>query len=302
MESGSTHAAMMCRWFLDKVNWGTGRISLQELGSDLKGDCSWALECNFLSIYDVMILVAKEMNRLADNGAAGFSWLNETRNRKQVEASTLRTETATDIQVSLFRTLVHLQGHIFMDEGKEALECARRYGTKELTKGCVGTTYHPHFQFYRGVAFTAFGTEGKEARRSLSEAKSILNLLSGWRERGNPNVLHMASLLEAEVARVSNRHDEAKQLYGDAIQFANRSGHIQDAGICNERAAAFYLQTNQRPRAAHHVQQAVKCYRDWGASAVAARVLETYGDLASMFTSVAVVSLPGLGLSGLTPN
>ena len=276
-ECGDTSTALTCNWFVQKINWGTGCISLQDLGRNLKDDSAWALDCKYLALYDAMLILARAVRKLSGE-AVHFSWLNE-----QLDASELRMANKKDAQFDTFATLVHLQGHIMMNEEKEALACARRYGMKELKTNCLGCTYHPHFHFYRGVALMAFGSEGKEARRSLRDVKSILALLITWKAKGNVNIDHMISLLEAETARLSNQHDRATQLYAAAILSANRSGHSHDAGICNERAAVYYFGANQHPRAAHHVQQAIKCYKDWGAGAVVARILETYGDLAPLF-------------------
>ena len=296
IECGDTNTALTCNWFVQKINWGAGCISLQDLGRNLKEDSAWALDCKHLALYDVLLALTKGVRKLSGE-AAHFSCLNE-----QLKASELRMANKKDAQFDTFATIVDLQGHIMMNEAKEALMCARRYGMKELKRNCLGNTYHAHFHFYRGVALMAFASEGKEARRTLRNVKGILTLLNTWKVKGNVNICHMIILLEAEIARLSNRHDKAKQLYPAAIQSANRSGHIHDAGICNERAAVYYLEANQRPRAAHHIQEAIKCYKDWGAGEVIARILATYGSLAPLFSSVALAPHQRLRESILLPN
>ena len=88
----------------------------------------------------------------------------------------------------------------------------------------------------------------------------------------------MICILEAELARARNDNENAEQLYEDAILLAKKAGHVQDAGICHELASLFFAPSNQK-KASQHIRQAIQCFRDWGAVAVAERLTRTYPEL-----------------------
>jgi hypothetical protein len=121
--------------------------------------------------------------------------------------------------------------------------------------------------FYRGLTFLAAQRDQRKARKNAREASYSLKLLRKWADLGNVNCLHMVSLLEAETASIVGQTERAKELYSQSIKGATISGHIHDAGTCHERAAAFYLQTEDNSMRTHHMKLALGCFRQWGATA-----------------------------------
>jgi hypothetical protein len=105
----------------------------------------------------------------------------------------------------------------------------------------------------------------------------------------------MVILLGAEVSRKRKQYDLAKQGYSDAIQHAHRTQHTHDAGIAHECAANFYVGINERPRAAYHIEQAIICFRNWGASAKVQQLCEKHDSLlAELGASTLSFQMPSL--------
>jgi hypothetical protein len=106
--------------------------------------------------------------------------------------------------------------------------------------------------------------------------------------KGNPNVKHYVCLLDAEAAALRKDEKSAKSNYLQAIAFAARTGHLQDAALCNERYAE-YLQGQSKERNEEEVKyrllEAIRFYEFWGANAKVQKLRLDYG-----FSPVAEVS------------
>ena len=90
----------------------------------------------------------------------------------------------------------------------------------------------------------------------------------------------MVSLLEAEFARVRKQNKQAQKFYAHAINASESMGHMHDAGASHECAAVFFLHSlKDSKRAARHIEEAIRCYSEWGASAVVARIERKYQEL-----------------------
>ena len=171
-----------------------------------------------------------------------------------------------------------MESHYILGEQKVALELARRTGDVG-TKLLQGAPCVSRAHFYRGLVFLGEACEGRGIRANLLAAKKGMTLMQKWIDGGDVNCRHMLRLLEAEQARATGKTEAAKDLYTEAIKIACNTGHIQDAGVCHERAAVFHLQFSDKARAAHHIEQAAKAFREWGASAKVQQLLEKYTNL-----------------------
>ena len=97
----------------------------------------------------------------------------------------------------------------------------------------------------------------------------VIKIIRGWVELGNPNVVHMLHLLEAELA-VLNRHDRlAEDSYEMAITTASANGFRQDKALSHELASMYYGSRGDVCKRDHHMKHAILCYEEWGAWAKA---------------------------------
>ena len=134
-----------------------------------------------------------------------------------------------------------------------------------------------HDAFVRGLCY--FGLARKTGHAKYKRAgKKILATISNWVKKGNPNVLHYEKLFQAELAALNGRMSDADLYYHKAVGLATQSGFIQDAAIINERCGDFFqnIQRKSPGYAIHKIEEACRCYEEWGCSFKAQMLREQY--------------------------
>ena len=86
-----------------------------------------------------------------------------------------------------------------------------------------------------------------------------------WSDNCPANFLHKYLLVEAEIARIFGRWQEAIDLYDQAIASAKEQEFIQNEAIANELAAKFWLEKGKEAFAQIYLKNAHQCYQLWGA-------------------------------------
>ena len=71
---------------------------------------------------------------------------------------------------------------------------------------------------------------------------------------------------------VSGYHGQASQLYRDAVRLANEHKFLHEEAVAAELAGVHAHQQGLREDAVAYLLHSVKCYRSWGAVALARRV------------------------------
>ena len=97
-------------------------------------------------------------------------------------------------------------------------------------------------------------------------ARKSLNLVRGWSKKGNVNVNHSMYLLDAEFAASRGKISKARNCFTSAIGIARNRGFLQDLALSHELASGFYTKIGDDAKRDFHLQQAVKCYSEWGAT------------------------------------
>lgn len=146
---------------------------------------------------------------------------------------------------------------------------------KELVPGHVTVLNAFLFQ---GLTALALAAGVKHRRRNRRKAVAVIGAMKRWLREGNPNVIEMVYLLEAELAALDGKTETAKTLYKKSIQFA-RLGRINQA-LAHERAGRFYLTVcGDRYWAKHHIGCAILNYREWGATAKELMMVKEFGGI-----------------------
>ncbi len=86
-----------------------------------------------------------------------------------------------------------------------------------------------------------------------------------WAQNCPETFRNRALLASAEIARIEGRELDAERLYEQAIQSARENGFVQNEGIANELAAAFYAARGFNKIALTCLRDARCCYVRWGA-------------------------------------
>ena len=159
-----------------------------------------------------------------------------------------------------------------------ALNAAQTSAT--YLKESLGMQHAVEHHFYTALLYAdlyATHAPGPRARwRRVVQRTSAM--FRKWAARCPENFAHKASLLSAEFARISGRHDRARAGYDAAIEQAAEQGFIQNEALASELAARFYAQAGQTRLARFYLREAMAGYQRWGADAIANALPARYAD------------------------
>lgn len=109
------------------------------------------------------------------------------------------------------------------------------------------------------------GVTGKTNRIYKKCAFQSLSTIQRIAQKGNPNVLHYLSLLDAENAAYHGDVLKAERNYQSAIMYATRKGFFHDAALANERFGDFYQYIkDDKEEATFRIKEAIRLYKEWG--------------------------------------
>jgi len=146
-------------------------------------------------------------------------------------------------------------------------------GYQQFLKLKGGPFFAMVFSFHRALSLYAMARKDKKKKsKYIAEAKRLRKVLVFSLKKGNPNVSHYVSLLNAEHAALKEKKNKEKTvdtLYKDAILSSTRGGYVHDAALAHVRFADFLLsEVGDTQEAGYHIQKAIKCYNNWDAMAI----------------------------------
>lgn len=110
---------------------------------------------------------------------------------------------------------------------------------------------------------------GKEYRRRVKK----------WIEKGNPNLGHIDSLIEAEYAALNGKRFVARQKHELVILIAARSGLMMDAGLASECFGEHNLEVGEIEDAVFRFKEAIKYVREVGSDGKTSQLAEKHAKL-----------------------
>lgn len=123
-----------------------------------------------------------------------------------------------------------------------------------------------HYFYYALTMLALYPTKPRDAqKRWMRKIAKIQRKMKKWAKHCPDNFLHKYLLIEAEVARVMGRHQDAMKQYDQAIEAATEQSYLQDAAIGNECTAKFYLGKGRTKVARSYLLEARYGYVKWGA-------------------------------------
>jgi predicted ATPase len=140
----------------------------------------------------------------------------------------------------------------------------------------AGASYFGFEPFSRALCLYAMAIKTTQ-KKYLRAARKAREVISRWAKLGALNLVHQGLILNAEEAVVRRNIKRAKHLYRHGIAASFRGGFLQDAGIANERYALFLLEHDAMDNTKHYMQEAVRCYDEWGAARKVQVLTSTYG-------------------------
>ena len=125
------------------------------------------------------------------------------------------------------------------------------------------------FYFYSSLAQLAMfrDVSGKEQKKRLKNISLNQQILKKWSHHAPMNYLHKYYLVEAELARVLEKNDKARDLYDKAIDLAQKHQYLNEEALAHELAGYFNLYLVDIRTARAYLENARCCYIKWGARA-----------------------------------
>ena len=93
------------------------------------------------------------------------------------------------------------------------------------------------------------------------------SIINSWTKKGNPNCLHMDTLLDAERARVGKQSHAAIKAYESAVVLAGKCGMLHEQALASERYADLLVSLERNDEARQRLNDAVTLMSEWGATA-----------------------------------
>jgi hypothetical protein len=189
------------------------------------------------------------------------------------EARAIKNDTYLN-SVDFFKTYLYA----YLGEHELGAKLALSKGDKYL-KETPGFFFCMPEAFCRGISLYAMARKTKK-RKYKKHAKRVKKTIKSWIDKGNPNVIHYACLLDAEQAALDGKKQLASTLFSKAVTLATRGGFLHDAGLANERYAVFLLDDcSDFEEGGYRMGESIRCYSEWGATIKVKRLREAYKDL-----------------------
>ena len=168
---------------------------------------------------------------------------------------------------------------VLFEEFSEALQAARTARREAWTPR--GTIWPVFFEFWGALAMAAAYLDTVEAdrpalRSEILAARDSMEVLAG---NCPENFRCLALILGAEVERVDGHADQSLDLYEEAIRDARQTESVQHEALANERCAKLWLARGREAIASVYLNEAHRCYSEWGAAGKVADLEGRYGRL-----------------------
>lgn len=165
--------------------------------------------------------------------------------------------------------LVHINNlmlnYLFHDYNK-ALDHAQL--TRPLLDAVLAKYDVAIFWFYEAlvsIAIARVTNRGRKKSGLVRRANKNIAQFRKWAKFSSVNHQHKLDLLIAEMASLKGNHDRARKHFDLAIRGAESGEFLNEEALSLERAAFYYLSTDQDLVAENYLRKAYQTYKEWGA-------------------------------------
>jgi GAF domain-containing protein len=145
----------------------------------------------------------------------------------------------------------------------------------------IGMHYF-HYSLTLAALYYQDNPPGQTMSNSLHYVEKInenMVVLRKWAKNSPINCEHRCVLIEAELAHIAHRDQEALQLYEAALHHAEEHDFHHYAAITLERMVNFFVRIGQTDHARETLTRSIDGYVRWGACAVVAVLIAEHSDL-----------------------
>ncbi len=131
----------------------------------------------------------------------------------------------------------------------------------------MGLNLVPLYHFYYSLILLALYPKStrSQQKRFLKIVRSNQKKLKNWANHAPMNHLHKYYLVEAEMARIFSKHEQAMNLYDKSIELARENEYLCEEALANELAAKYWLDGGKENFVGLYIKKAYYTYRMWGA-------------------------------------
>ncbi|MBW4613860.1 MAG: AAA family ATPase [Desmonostoc vinosum HA7617-LM4] len=175
---------------------------------------------------------------------------------------------ATNDRTAMMHAYSHKLSLCYLfQEFQQAVENANQF--EEYAANAGSSFILPTAYFYDALSRLAVypnssEIEKEEILKNVSAKQAKMEL---WAKQAPMNFLHKFYLIEAELARVLNKEQDAREYYDRTITLAKENEYLNEEALAYELAGKFYLARNQKHIARYYLQDAHYAYQRWGAIA-----------------------------------
>jgi len=241
-----------------------------------------------------MILYAKQMKDLKREQATKLTkvmrqfFLNLTGRDNQEDPTSFSGEAMTEEDLEKSRledfwnagvTVYHGVLFTYFGEHAKQADFMIKHGHDYFAKAHVASPNIMIDTYMKGVSLFAVARQtGKKKYARLGQV--CRTKVRNWLEKGNPNVKHYDSLLDAEFLAFKGRLFQAIKQYEVAILLSAQGGYQHDAALASERMAEFHIEVmKDLDVGTYRLHEAVTYWRSWGAMAKVEHLENKYADL-----------------------
>ncbi|MDJ0841861.1 MAG: ATP-binding protein [Acidobacteriota bacterium] len=134
------------------------------------------------------------------------------------------------------------------------------------------------------------GTSVSGEKKALISLTKDYKQMKRWAEVCPHNYGHLLALMEAEIARLKNRHGVAGELYQVAIETAERNEYLVHQAMANELTGRYYQGRGRKRIASGFMREAHYLYSTWGAAGKCDLLEKEWQDLFEMLTASSLSS------------
>jgi tetratricopeptide (TPR) repeat protein len=162
----------------------------------------------------------------------------------------------------------YFQDYEMAECSADALTKCKKQGSGTFPRYLVAA-----WQLHEGLAAVALCSQ--RSRRRMRTTRRNIKTLRAMSHHDPAVCLNKLFLLEAEVAAVNGRVDEALMKFEESISHAQKGSLLNETGLACERAAMFLKRQGRERQAMPFLERALSAYEQWGACAKVAAIKKT---------------------------
>lgn len=259
MRRGDVESAMWCIYCYLELARTTGR-PLESIEADCRTYAKQMKDFNQLRAYETCLVLWQAVMNLTGGSDHTTTLTGEAMDQDK------ELKRVNDTEFSMILAKIHhnqMYLACFFGEHELGVNLALKHREKVNEQNPGGPSVYVG-AFVSALSFFSMARKTRKTKYK-KEAMNLFRTIRDWRQKGNPNVLHYESLLDAEAAALQGKKQDATKKYKDAVLKATRVGMTQDQALANERFGDFLLEVDERSEAAYHFSLAIQLYKEWGA-------------------------------------